>query len=55
VVHPNRAGGRRDRGAIGEMPKLLWSMAALEIVADISHAILAELILGKRERSERRY
>ena len=55
MVHPNRAGGRRDRGAIGEMPELLWSMAALEIVANMSHAFLAELILAEREHSERRY
>ena len=55
MVHSNRAGGRCDRGAIGKMRESLWSVAALEIVADISHAILAELILGKRERSERRY
>jgi hypothetical protein len=26
------------------MPELLWSMAALEIVADMSHVFLAELL-----------
>jgi len=30
-------------------------MAALEIVANMSHAFLAELILAEREHSERRY